>query len=325
SVDCPVPEIYNTQIRNAHNRVFLFDSAQYESIASENPAGIFHLPLGAAAGRITAHLNATGHGEDGAFGPEDERYDSDVSFVGSLYNEKDHYLEIRDKLPQRAMGFLDALIRVQNPFPGLALIREVLREDGVCGSENLAEAVRKADPDFYDSSLCVRNLDGFWISDLYLGFHLTHLDRVRTLNLLAQVAKVDFYTRSDTKELSGVHCHGGVTSLDQMPIVFRRSRINLNLTMRSIETGLPQRIWDVLGAGGFLLTDARADLPENLVPGVHLETFGDEAELVEKVRYYLEHSAERETIARAGYEEVCRAGTVLHRVMEMVKIVASPE
>jgi spore maturation protein CgeB len=166
-------------------------------------------------------------------------------------------------------------------------------------------------------------MDSFLISDWYLGFHLTHLDRVRTLNLLAQVADVDFYTRSDTGELSGVHCHGGVTSLDQMPIVFRRSRINLNLTMRPIETGLPQRIWDVLGAGGFLLTDERAELPSFLVPGEHVETFADEAELVEKIRYYLEHPAEREAIARAGYEEICRAGTVLHRVMEMVKIVAA--
>ena len=82
SVDCPVLEIYNNAIRSPYNRVFLFDRKQYESIKDANPSCIFHLPLGAAADRMTATIGDT------------TGYDYDISFIGSLYTEKDPYSEL---------------------------------------------------------------------------------------------------------------------------------------------------------------------------------------------------------------------------------------
>ncbi|MBQ6416708.1 MAG: hypothetical protein IJJ65_10720, partial [Butyrivibrio sp.] len=79
SVTCPMVEIYNTTIRNSCNRVFLFDHEQYLSVRDENPEGIFYLPLGAGVSRMDTAVGEL----------EEERYLYDVSFVGSLYNEKD--------------------------------------------------------------------------------------------------------------------------------------------------------------------------------------------------------------------------------------------
>ena len=44
TVDCPVMELYSDTVSNPWNRIFLFDRAQYEEIAPQNPGCIFHLP-----------------------------------------------------------------------------------------------------------------------------------------------------------------------------------------------------------------------------------------------------------------------------------------
>ena len=61
--------------------------------------------------------------------------------------------------------------------------------------------------------------------------------RIRTLNALAENFQLDLFTRSDTSPLKKVHCHGGVSTHTQMPEIFYRSKINLNITMRPIQTG----------------------------------------------------------------------------------------
>ena len=57
SVDCPVTELFAKQIRNAYNRVFLFDRTQYERIAKYNPTGVFYLPLGTNVERLDKTIN----------------------------------------------------------------------------------------------------------------------------------------------------------------------------------------------------------------------------------------------------------------------------
>ena len=50
-----------------------------------------------------------------------------------------------------------------------------------------------------------------------------------------------------------------------MPYVFRNSRINLNITLRSIKSGIPLRCMDIYGAGGFLLSNYQTDLFDVIV------------------------------------------------------------
>ena len=37
--------------------------------------------------------------------------------------------------------------------------------------------------------------------------------------------------------------------------MFANSKVNLNITLRNIKTGIPLRALDIMGAGGFLLTN----------------------------------------------------------------------
>lgn len=308
SVDCPVLEIYNNAITSPYNRVFLFDKKQYESVASANPGCIFHLPLGAPTDRMSATIkDAAG-------------YDYDISFIGSLYTEKDPYSSI--KLSEAVKRSLeDKMLRqLDENIYGMDYLEKNITEDEI-------SSIKEADPNFYSSKLSIRNLDRQVAIDDYLGYHITVLERKRLLNTLAENigdCRLDLFTTSDTSGLSPLIRNRGIAkSFTEMPIIFKKSRINLNTTMRSIRSGLPQRIWDILACGGFLLTNYQPELDDFLTPGVHLETYHSMDELVEKVLYYLEHDEEREAIALNGYRKVCSEDSVLHRVISIIKIINS--
>ncbi len=104
-----------------------------------------------------------------------------------------------------------------------------------------------------------------------------------------------------------------------MPKVFLFSKINLNFTSKPIRSGLPLRIWDILGAGGFLLTNFQSEIPEYFEVGKDLEAFASEEELVEKIRYYLAHDEEREEIARNGYQKAKEQYSLETRVRQMLE------
>jgi spore maturation protein CgeB len=104
-----------------------------------------------------------------------------------------------------------------------------------------------------------------------------------------------------TENLINVNCHGFIDYHTDMYKVFNLSKINLNITLPSIETGIPQRIFDILGAGGFVMTNYQEELEDYFTPGVDLETYKDIPELIAKCRYYLTHEDARLNIAYNGF------------------------
>jgi spore maturation protein CgeB len=151
---------------------------------------------------------------------------------------------------------------------------------------------------------------------------LAAVERKRTLAALSEKFDVRLYTRSDTSTLPKVHALGGVSTFTQMPKVFHASKINLNITMRPIETGLSLRIWDVLGCGGFLLTNYQAEIPEYFEIGKELETYESTEELMQKVQYYLTHEEERIEIAIAGCEKTAKYHTYEMRLAQMIRVLS---
>ena len=82
--------------------------------------------------------------------------------------------------------------------------------------------------------------------------------------------------------------------------IYAASRVTLNV---SLNGDLNLRVFEALGAGGFLLTDALspdAGLERCFTPGRHLATYRSPDELVELARHYLDHPEEAMAIRRAG-------------------------
>jgi hypothetical protein len=68
------------------------------------------------------------------------------------------------------------------------------------------------------------------------------------------------------------------------------------------------RTFQIPGIGAFMLHERTSELAQYFTEGVECAAFGDEAELVDKIIYYLEHEAERQAIAAAGRQRSLEAG-----------------
>ena len=113
-----------------------------------------------------------------------------------------------------------------------------------------------------------------------------------------------FRSQSDTSELPRIRPHSYINYDTQMPDMFYQSKVNINITLRSIQSGISLRCMDILGAGGFLLSNYQPELAEYFEDGKEVVMYHSRADLVEKVQYYLEHDAERMQIAANGQKKV---------------------
>ena len=88
--------------------------------------------------------------------------------------------------------------------------------------------------------------------------------------------------------------------------------------MRGIKSGIPLRAFDIMGAGGFLLSNYQEGFLEYFVPGEDFVYYESKEDLLAKVEYYLSHDEERKAIARNGHEKVAASHTYRHRIGEML-------
>lgn len=317
SVDCPVLEIYSKAIKSQYNRVFLFDYEQYLSVVDENPEGIFYLPLATNVERWDSVL--------GEFNPDTVKYDYDVSFVGSLYEEKSVYRSMKKSMDDFGVGYFDGLINSQARMPGLSLLTEVFKNPD-SNLKKIMRQVNSQNKEYFDRfSLddALIDVEPFVYVENILGFELSAKDRELLLNTMA-INNIDthIFTRSDSSMLDErLKVHPGISTHEEMPKVFRTSKINLNPTMRCIKTGLPQRIWDIMGCGGFVMTNIQNELPEYFEIGEDIVCYETLADAVEVAQYYLNHEDERMAIAVNGYNKVKKLHTYEIRVAQMLDVV----
>lgn len=67
---------------------------------------------------------------------------------------------------------------------------------------------------------------------------------------------------------------------------------------------IPLRVYDILGAGGFCLTNYQEDIVQLFKAGEELVVFTNKDDMFNKVEYYLSHEKERLEIALNGREAV---------------------
>lgn len=145
------------------------------------------------------------------------------------------------------------------------------------------------------------------------------LERQQTMKLLGSRFPVNLYTGSNTKGLPVIN-GGTVKTLTEMPLIFHYSKINLNITSKSIRSGLPLRIFDILGCGGFLLTNYQPELSDYFTPGYDLVCYSSEDELLKKTEYYLSHEKERIEIAQNGLQTVTQYHNYPERLLQIISM-----
>lgn len=303
-VDSPVLELFSTSLANLCNKVFLFDRQLYNDFHHINPDGIFHIPL--ATNVRDNYATATM-----ASAADRARFSSDISFIGSLYSEKCLYNQIT--LPEKMRGYVDGLIEAQLLVYGYNFIEE-------CVTPELIEAFCKVRPELINFPDSMKVDTKAVIAQHIISVKVAEQERLRYLKALSEHFNVDLYTGSDTYSMPLIHNRGFAKTNTEMPIIFHQSKINLNLTAKSIRSGLSLRIFDVLGCEGFLITNYQAELPEHFNIGEDLEAYTSLDDLMGKCEYYLSHDKDRQEIAHNGFEKVKKYHTYDIRLTQMLEI-----
>lgn len=305
TVDSPVLELYSGSIKNNFNRVFVFDRTLCDEIKPYNPDRIFHLPL--AAG-ITEKQQLISNAPQS----ERERFTSDVSFVGSLYTEKAVLGKLQNP-PDYLRGYIDALMNLQTEIYGDYFVTNAL-------SDEVVATFKAHFPDFYQIPSGAICNDRLILGLFYLGYGVTAMERSKLLAALSERFSVDVYTASDTSYLPKINNRGPVKSLTEMPLVFSQSAINLNFTAKSIRSGIPQRIWDVIASGGFLISNFQEEIYDYFTPGEDLVVYGSAEELCDLTKYYLENPLQRREMVHSAFEKLQQYHTYTIRVQEMLNL-----
>jgi len=298
--DNPLIGMYDRSVFHDCNRIFTFDRSNYLEFKARGVRHIYHLPLAVNTDRLDELLVDKKAG-----------YQDDISFVGSLYTDRNAYDDMKDTFPEQLRGYLDGVIQARLVVPDHQIIDDMLTPDIL---EQIEENyhLEKSEDSFSDLALI--------FSTTVLGFKIASVARTQALIALSKKYAVSVYNKEKNSGLLRVSTKGPVDYWQEMPAVFAGSRINLNFTIPNIKTGLPLRVFDVLGAGGFLLTNFQPELPQYFENGKDLVWFTSERELIEKAGYYLAHEKERERIARNGREKVRRFHTYMQRITQMLDI-----
>ncbi len=315
--DNPLISMYHESVFHACNYIFTFDKTNYLEFRGMGVKHIWYLPLAVDTERMDALLGAPEKPErrNATQDSEMRKYRGDVAFVGSLY-ERNSYDKIKNRLPEYLRGYFDAVMEAQLNISGANIVEPMLTTNIL---EQLQEyfQLEKSEGSFSDLGLIFQTT--------VLGFKIAEIERRRALIELSKHYRVNVYSNSDVSDLLRIQYCGSVDYWSEMPKVFRMSKINLNFTIPNIKSGIPLRIWDVLGCGGFLLTNYQAEIPYYFKEGEDLVCFDGLEDLCEKVGYYLEHEEERKRIAWNGYRKVREKHSYIERIHTILDTVADED
>ncbi len=304
--DCPLYTLQSKTIANHCNYIFCFDGAYAGRLVDLGAAHCYHYPLAGEPDffeKIQETEKKSPHLK--------KKYLCDISFVGGLYNEEKNRLRkvMKEKpggLPDYTLGYVEGLIRSQLQVYGYNFLRESL-------TEQMAAEIAKA---------CGLGFGEEYYQDLRqmaadtLGMEVSAREREAALGRLSEKFSVKLYTGSELPDLlcnKNLQKMGYADYENEVPLIYHNSKINLNITSKTIESGIPQRIFDVLSCQGFCLTNYQPEIADCFADGEELVIYTDMEDLTQKAAYYLEHEEERLWIARNGYKKIVESFAMKER------------
>ena len=310
--DSPYVMLYSYTAINPCNTIYVFDKEVYLEFHKAGISTVHYLPMAANVERLdtllpdAAHYADTNHTNTNNIDNRNFLYD--ISFIGSLYTEKHNFFERMTGLSDYTKGYLDALMSAQMNVQGCNFIQESLSP--------IME-------DLYNALPMKPNADGvetkeYLYAQYVINRKITGLERYDLIQAISKKHPFDLFTHDRSFQLPGLTNHGSVDNYREMPLVFKQSRINLNISLRSIKSGIPQRAFDIMGSGGFLLSNYQHDFLDYFTPGKDFDFYESKSDLLDKIDYYLANEAERHQIARNGHDKIAAAHTYRHRVREIL-------
>ncbi len=300
--DSPVSAIYHQEAKRDSNCFFVFDKELLKDFKDLGLHNSFYLPL-------AANITRTGSIE---ITKEDEReFYCDVSFVGSGYVD-DTFLQYKALLDSTKQAEIDGIVdRMCGKWNGNDVVR------GCLGYDLLSELLRamKSQGSYPANEMPAEvYFEQGLISKVVAG-----RERNAMMAILSEF-RPRWYGAGvkNADRIPGISYFQRLTYEDRLPKAYNLSKINLATTLHSIVSGVPMRVFDIIGCGGFILSNFQPEAEELFDEGKEIILYHDFDELKDLVRFYLEHEEQRTRIIKQGYRRICNEYTYPIAVKKIV-------
>lgn len=302
-MDSPMFSIYRHEKESKYNNCYLFflDRIECERLKKRGYTNVYHMPLGSddyTAGNISISEE------------EIKKYQCNLSFVGSLYSDNIFDQNI-EKFPPAVQEIFSVILE-----------RSALCWDGIdrLSPQLVPEVIGEIKKVLSNMDKFAGNMgDAEYLRALFFARKWTHIERTLLLELLADYYDLRLYTWDHQIVPETIRRFPAVQFEDSLKIYYS-TKINLNITLRSIESGIPLRIFDIMSVGGFVLSNWQPEIPELFEEDREIVTFKTPEEMLEKVDYYLRHEEERLEIALNGYRKVKECYTFERQLKKIIAI-----
>jgi spore maturation protein CgeB len=279
------------------NTIFFFARADYEQYKALGLTNVHYLPLAVNVDRLDSVKT------------DYCKYESEISFVGKLYESM--LPALMSHMNEYQKGYIDGVVKVQLQLYGGYIVDDVITEE-------FTDDVRKRYRELSETAIQVTQKELTWA----VASYVTHLERMTLLSVLSGHHQMKLYTfkLSDEEKamLPKVEFMGPVKYLEEMPQVFRASKINLCPVLKANRSGIPLRALDVMGCGGFLLSSYQTELAEYFLDGQECVMYTSLEDAVAKAEFYLKNDDLRRQIAEAGKARIKEAFRYEDRIEELL-------
>lgn len=277
--------------------IFLFDRIETERIIRLGGQNIYHLPLAANFERLSK-ITVTKEDQDA--------FACDISFVGNFYESP--LKQLMTMQNDYDKGYIDAIVDTQLRVYGYNFIEEMISDELV---DRMNEGV---------------NTHGCKVEGLTkrgvihsIATLVTRAERLTLVNLLSQSCNLRYYSGEQPKLLSHIEYRGSAYYFSEMPKIFKLSKLNLNPTLKSIQSGIPLRVLDILGCGGVLLSNYQPELAEYFIDGEDVIMYDSIEDALCKADYYLKHDDARMSLAHNGLKKAVHHFSYPDKISSMLK------
>lgn len=304
-MDSPMYRTWRREILGYDNcYLFYFDKSECQKLKALGYKNVYHLPLAANFLESSALIITD---------EEINKYKCDISFIGGLYT-KNVYDDYVQDFPARFQEVFAAIMeKCAFCWDGNNRMESFLTKE-------IVELIKRLCPDVAEDMAYYDNMpEEYYLKQWFFSRKLANIERTLLLNLLAERYDLHLYTREKEIVPPNIKRFPEVY-FDEACKIYYSSKINLNITLRSIESGVPLRIFDIMSVGGFVLSNWQEEMTELFEEDKEIVLFKTPEEMVEKIDYYLAHEKERIRIGYNAYQKVKNCYTYEHQVQKILDI-----
>lgn len=293
------------EIYHSCNVIFHTDTAWVEKLQHRGVQKVFYLPPA-----VSGHFQE----KNMEIGRNDTDQRISVFEIGKLDGWQ-RYFDFLSGVDERTKGFFMAVLHAQKSIYGFDFFENILYDDKI---EALKQTINLWMPT--NSIASEEEFYSFFV--LYPAVTKMEADE-----LLDELQKYDkslmctHYTEEKANVTVEKYFNQGIWNVWESSKKKKDADINLLISSREIQNGIPAQAMELLSADGLLITNFKNDYLSYFEPGVDLVFYESAEDAIEKIEYYFLHEKERTEIFRNAHKKLQEMHTVGKRIEEMLECI----